>query len=258
MGNKITALLFLSMVLLFSGACTNDELTPYYKEQTPAKAVIRGYSALADSLQIKADGKIIKFGTKDAFTKKVSIDYDFVFYEEGVKNIEISNKVTKEIIHTYKLTKQNTVDTLSFFVRPNLYVDEVLSEKPGVVTKTGNTGFKFIFPTMNQYSKSGYNGKLDGIMRKVTGEVLGVAKNIGNSGYSDFIEVEASLPPIIRMELVKSGTTESYIKDKKVNVTMLMLANKSGLIVLDEKKNADGAFSNVEGTLNMVDYFDFK
>jgi hypothetical protein len=37
-----------------------------------------------------------------------------------------------------------------------------------------------------------------------------------------------------------------------------MSNNKSKLIVLDEKADANGAFSSVDGSLNLVDYFVFK
>jgi hypothetical protein len=39
---------------------------------------------------------------------------------------------------------------------------------------------------------------------------------------------------------------------------MTMTINKSKLIVLEEKRDANGAFSGVDGTLNLTDYFVFK
>ena len=59
------------------------------------------------------------------------------------------------------------------------------------------------------------------------------------------------------MELVKHGTTESYIAGKQVFVVMLMTKDKSRLIVLDEKKADNGQFSGIDATLNLVDFFDF-
>jgi hypothetical protein len=180
-----------------------------------------------------------------------------VIYENEPKNVVITNKRSKETLHSYQITGEKDIDTISFYTKKDLWVDNVLSTKPGVLTKTGNAGFKFIFPTLNRYSASGYNGKLDGIMRKLDGETVGIVKNIGKEEYSSFVEFPASLPPIIKMELVKHGTTESYIAGKQIFVVMLMTKDKSRLIVLDEKKADNGQFSGIDASLNLVDFFDF-
>jgi hypothetical protein len=257
MKNKIVKALLFLIAILFLGSCANDELVPYYQEQKPGKLVIRGYNARADSIQIAVNGKVIKIENKNAFVKKIVKDYDFVIYENEPKNVVITNKRTKEILHSYQITSEKDIDTISFYTKKDLWVDNVLSTKPGVLTKTGNAGFKFIFPTLNRYSTSGYNGKLDGILRKLDGETVGIAKNIGIDQYSSFVEFPASLPPIIKMELVKHGTTESYIFGKQVFVVMLMTKDKSRLIVLDEKKADNGQFSGIDASLNLVDFFDF-
>ncbi|QOG00693.1 hypothetical protein [Flavobacterium sp. MDT1-60] len=257
MKNKIVKILFPLMALLFLGSCANDELVPYYQQQEPGKLVIRGYNARRDSIQIAVDGKVIKIGKQDAFVKNIVKDYDFVIYENKPKNVVITNKRTKEILHSYQIGNEKDIDTISFYTKKDLWVDKVLSTKPGLLTSTGNAGFKFIFPTVNRYSASGYSGNLDGIIRKLSGETIAVAKNIGKDQYSSFVEFPASLPPVIKMELVKHGTTESYIAGKQVFVTMLMTKNKSRLIVLDEKKADNGQFSGIDATLNLVDFFSF-
>lgn len=257
MKNKIVKTLFSLVVLLLLGSCANDELVPYYQEQKPGKLVIRGYNARADSIQIAVDGKVIKIENKNAFVKNIVKDYDFVIYENKPTNVVITNKRTKEILHSYQIRNEKDSDTISFYTKKDLWVDNVLSTKPGVLTQTGNAGFKFIFPTLNRYSASGYNGNLDGIIRKLDGETIAVAKNIGKEQYSSFVEFPASLPPIIKMELVKHGTTESYIAGKQVFAIMLMTKNKSGLIVLDEKKSDNGQFSGIDASLNLVNFFEF-
>ncbi|KUJ61236.1 hypothetical protein AR687_13675 [Flavobacteriaceae bacterium CRH] len=257
MENKIVKALFFIMALLLLGSCANDELVPYYQQQKPGKLVIIGYNARADSIQIAVNGKVIKIGNKNAFVKNIVKDYDFVIYENEPNNVVITNKRSKEILHSYQITSEKDIDTISFYTKKDLWVDNVLSTKPGVLTKPGNAGFKFIFPTINRYSASGYDGKLDGIMRKLDGETVGIAKNIGKDEYSSFVEFPASLPPIIKMELVKQGTTESYIAGKQVFVIMLMTKDKSGLIMLEEKQTTDGKFSSVDGSLNITDFFDF-
>ncbi|OUL63253.1 hypothetical protein [Flavobacterium sp. AJR] len=262
MKNTVTRALFFTITMAFFGSCANDELTPYYSNETnqPGKVVIVGYSALADSIQITANGKLIEIGKdkKTAFAKKIEKEYEFVYYGNSEKTFEFTNKVTKELLRTYRFNSKTPIDTLSFFAKENIWIDKITSIKPGVLSKPSNSGFKFIFPSKNKYSNSGYDGKLDGIIRKINGQVLGVVENIDKDKFSSFIEFPFSSPPTIIMELVKHGTTESYITGKKVTVMMTMSVNKSRLIVLDEKKDASGAFSGVEGTLNLVDFFTFK
>lgn len=257
MKTKIVPILLFSIVLLLCQACINEDMVPYYEEQQPGKVVIQGYNAQKDSIQIAVDGKILVEGKTNGYIKKVTKNYEFVFYSNKTKLVEITNKVSKQLLQSYQLTTAKPIDTISFYTKEDLWINNVLATKPGKITQTGNAGFKFIFPTFNKYSASGYTGKLDGIMRKVNGEVLGVVKNIGKDTYSDFIEFPSSLPPIIRMELVKHNTTESYINGRQVITVMLMLPNKSGLIVLDERKDANGKFQNVDASLNLVDFFDF-
>lgn len=257
MKTKISKILLFSIVLILFQACVNEDMVPYYEKQQPGKVVIRGYNAQKDSIQIAVDGKILKDGKIDAYIKKISKDHEFVFYGDKTKVVEITNKISKKLISSYALTTAKPIDTISFYTKEELLIENVLATKPGKITKTGNAGFKFIFPTLNKYSASGYTGKLDGIMRKVNGEIVGTVKNIGKDTHSDFIEFPASLPPIIRMELVKHNTTESYINGKQVITIMLMTANKSRLVVLDERKDENGKFLNVDASLNLVDYFDF-
>lgn len=257
MKTKIVPILLFSIVLILCQACINEDMVPYYEKQQPGKVVIRGYNAQKDSIQIAVDGKILKEAKIDAYIKKIAKDHEFVFYSDKAKVVEITNKVSKQLLYSYKLTTAKPIDTISFYTKEDLWIENVLSAKPGKITQAGYAGFKFIFPTLNKYSASGYTGKLDGIMRKVNGEVVGVVKNIGKDAYSDFIEFPSSLPPIIRMELVKHNTTESYINGRQVITVMLMLPNKSRLIVLDERKDQSGKFLNVDASLNLVDYFDF-
>ncbi|WP_228526569.1 MULTISPECIES: hypothetical protein [unclassified Flavobacterium] len=262
MKNILTSVLIFSLITTLFTSCTNDNLVPYYGAETnqPGKITINGYSAVSDSLQLTINGKVILIGNdkKTAFVKKIDKDYDFVYFGDEGKTVEITNKVTKEILHTYHFTAEKPKDTLSFFAKENLWIDKVSSIRLGVLTKTGNSGYKFIFPNQNKYSKSGYEGNLDGILRKVNGQVLGTIENINKDKFGNFIEFPFSSPPTILMELVKHGTTESYIPGQKITVIMTMTNNKSKLIVLEEKSDANGVFTGVDGTLNLTDYFVFK
>lgn len=262
MKNILTTVLIFSISLAFFASCANDDLTSLYgnEKNQPGKVVIIGYSALNDSIQITVNGKPVEIGKekRTAFVKKVEKDYEFVYHGDEEKIFEFTNKTTKELLRTYHFSAKKVKDTLSFFAKENIWLDNVVSLKPGVLKQTGYNGYKFIFPTLNLYSKTGYNGKLDGIIRKLNGQLLGVVENISKDQYSAFIEFPFSSPPTIIMELVKHGTTESYVPEKKITLNMTMSVNKSKLIILEEKKDANGAFAGVDGTLNLTDYFVFK
>jgi uncharacterized protein YcfL len=253
---KVVILFFIATFLLTS--CANDELIPFYQEQKAGKIVIRGYNALQDSIQISVNNKIVVADKKhDAFMKKIEKDYEFVFYDNEVKTVNITNKKTKQLIYSKSFTTQKSVDTLSFYVKENLLVSDFLSNKPGTLSAPGLTGYRFIFPGINQYSKSGYNGPIDAIIRKINGEVVGISKNIDKNKAGSFVEFTFSLPPIIEVELVKHGTSESYVPGKRIAFRTVMQKNKSALIVLEEKANEDNTFARVEGFLNLADYFSF-
>lgn len=247
---------FSLLAFLFMG-CANEDMAPLYGQQEAGKVVIRSYSALEDSLQVIADGKILEIGTQTAFTGRIATDYEFVFYDNKAEHLDIINKTTGETLKSYSFTPDTPIDTLSFYTMEGMWIENVLDNKPGVLSATGRVGYRFIFPTMNRYSNSGYNGTVDAIIKKTNGQLLGVVENIGKDNFSSFIEFAYAPPPILNVELVKHGTTESYVTGQQVIVQMVMQNNKSRLIVLDEKVNESGVFAGVNGTLNLADYFDF-
>lgn len=244
------------LAFLLSG-CINEDLVPLYGEQQAGKVVIRSYNALEDSLQVRAGGKILEIGTRNAFTGKIVTDYEFVFYENKIEKIDILNKTTGETLKSYNFTASMPTDTLSFYTADGIWIDNVLNNKPGVLTATGRVGYRFIFPTLNRYSNSGYNGTVDALIKKINGQLLGVVENIPQDKFSAFIELAYAPSPILNIELVKHGTTESYVAGQQVVVQMVMQNNKSRLIVLNEKVNESGAFGGVSGTINLADHFDF-
>ncbi|MFC0077714.1 hypothetical protein ACFFLS_11735 [Flavobacterium procerum] len=262
MKNLLPRLYFFSILITLVISCSSDELLPFYSDETnqPGRVTINGYSALSDSLQISVNDKIIQINKdkKTAFVKKIEKEYDFVYFGSKEKTFSIINKTTKEVLHTYQFNAQKVKDTISFFAKENLWIDNISRIKIGVLSKPGNSGYRFIFPNQNVYSKSGYTGDIDGIIRKINGQVLGTVENINKDKFSPFIEFPFSSPPTILMELVKHGTTESYVPGQKIIVIMTMSINKSKLIVLEEKADTNGAFSGVDGTLNLTDYFVFK
>jgi hypothetical protein len=250
-------ILFAVLTILFI-ACTNENLTPLYGEQHPGKVVIKSYGAIEkDSLQFVVNGAVKKIGKKDTFIKKIVENYEFVFYDNQIENIEVVSKASGKTLKTYSYTEDKPVDTLSFYYNDGIWLDNVVSNKPGKLTTTNHTGYRFVFPTMNRYSNSGYNGAIDAIIRNYGGQVVGVAENITKDRYSNFVEFLYSTPSVLNVELVKHGTKESYITGKPIIIQIGMQRNKSKIIVLDEKADANGVFSKVEGTINLVDHFDF-
>lgn len=262
MKNRIAKVFFFSVTMVVFGACASDDLTPFYDQriQEPGKVVIQGYNAMNDSVQIAVNGKFVEIGkdkNNTAFVKKIEKNYEFVFYENEVKTFIITNKTTKKVLGTYEFTTAQPSSSLYFYVNNDVWIDNT-DVKPGTLSQTGYAGFKFIFPSINKYSNSGYTGLLDGIIRKNNGQVLGIVENINKSTPSAFIEFPYSTPTGIKMELVKHGTTESYIPGQKVIVSLTMTNNKSKYILLEEKQDVNGVFSGVEGVINLVDYFSFN
>lgn len=254
-GKKIV--LFAVLTILFI-ACTNENLTPLYGEQQPGKVVIKSYDAMEkDSVQFIINGVIKKTGKKDAFIKKIVDNYEFVFYDNKTENIEVVNKASGKILKTYSYTVDKPIDTLSFYYNEGIWLDNVVKNKPGKLSNTNNTGYRFVFPTMNRYSNSGYDGPIDVIIRNYGGQVVGLAENITKDRFSNYVEFAYSTPSVLNIELVKHGTNESYIAGKKIIIQIGMQKNKSKIIVLDEKADTSGAFNKVEGTINLVDLFDF-
>ncbi|WP_166922414.1 hypothetical protein [Flavobacterium poyangense] len=252
---KAVFLFFITSLLI--SACSNDELVPLYQEQKAGKVVIRAYNGLQDSIQVSLNGKFLVVDKRNAFLKKTESNYEFVFYGQSTKTVTISNKKTKKILHSYTFTTAKPLDTLSFYTKENIWIENILSNKPGTLSTSGRVGYKFIFPSVNQYSKSGYSGALDLILRKTNGQQIGRIENIKKDRFSTFFEFPFSSPPIVNAELVKHGTDESYIPGKKVIFQMVIQNNKSKLIVLEEKADASGVFSGVEGIINLTDYFSF-
>lgn len=257
MKNTVKSAVVLIIPVLLFAACVNEDLVPVYQEQKAGKIVIRGYNALQDSIQISINGKLLVMDKKDAFVKKIVNDHEFVFYNNEVKTIEITNKLSNEVLNSYSFTISKPIDTLSFYASKNIYISRVLSYKPGVLTATGLVGYRFIFPTFNKYSNSGYTGSVDAIIKKTNGQIIGTAENINKDGFNSFLEFAYSAPPIINVELVKHGTTESYVPGMQVKFQMSIQNNKSKLIVLDEKANEAGIFTGVDGNTNLADYFTF-
>lgn len=244
------------MAIFFSG-CSDDDLTLQFPEGIEGRITVTGYSALTDSLQIRANGELIEFNGHDTFKGEISGNYSFVYYTNaGPENIEILNKATGEVIRSYNFTSEVPVDTLSFYANNGIYIDDVLSFQPGTLSTTGRTGYRFIFPTLNRYSNSGYEGALDAIIKRTNGQIVGISENITKENFSSFVEFDFAPPPILNVELVKHGTTDSYTS-QPVIVQMVMQNNRTRLIVLDEKADENGTFAGVEGTINLVDYFDF-
>lgn len=249
-------IIFIASSLLFI-KCTTNSLKLQNEPQSPGEIIIRGY-AQTDSLQIKANGENLMIDEEINFINSIEIDYQFVYFNFQPEILEVQFQETGEIIQTYEYSSEQLTDTLSFFYKPGLFIEDVLSFKPGTLSQSGYTGYRFIFPNMNAFSNSGYEGDLDGIIRKITGQELGIVENIGKENFSTFLEFPFGPPPILNMELVKHGTTESYIAGETVKVQLVMRNNKSSLIVLEEVADENGNLLEVKGQINLTDFFDYE
>lgn len=258
MENTVKKMILFAVLTVLFVSCTNENLTPIYGEQQPGKVVIKSYDAMEkDSVQLVVNGVVKKIGKNTAFIKKIVDNYEFVFYEKKVENIEVFNKTTGKIIGNYSFKTDKPIDTLSFYYNDGIWLDKVIANKPGKLTTTNHTGYRFVFPTMNRFSNSGYNGAIDAIIRNYGGQVVGVAENITKERYSNYVEFLYSTPSVLNVELVKHGTKESYITGKPIIIQIGMQRNKSKIIVLDEKADANGVFTKVEGIINLPDLFDY-
>mgnify|MGYP006168515791 CR=1 FL=1 len=249
---KLSMVLFLSP-LLFS---CEETLIPQDQPQAPGSVFISAY-VQTDSIRIMANGDNLIIDDQEIFSNRITKDYKYVYYNHQSETIEIINNETQDIMRKYEFTEENSADTLSFFYKPGIWIEDVLSSKPGTLNQSGYTGYRFIFPNMNRYSNSGYEGPLDGIISKITGQQLGIVENIDKETFSTFLEFPYTMPPIIKMRLVKHGTTESYISGQTIEVQMVMQNNKSCLIVLEETVDSNGNFSGVNGTIDLTNYFDY-
>lgn len=249
-------IIFIGSSLLFI-KCTTNSLKPQNEPQSPGEIIIRGY-AQSDSLQIKANNENLMIDEEINFINSIEIKYQFVYYNFQPEILQVQLQETGETIKSQEYSSEQLTDTLSFFYKPGLFIEDVLSFKPGTLSQSGYTGYRFVFPNMNAFSNSGYEGDLDGIIRKITGQELGIVENIGKENFSAFLEFPFGPPPILSMELVKHGTTESYIAGETVKVQFVMQNNKSNLIVLEEVANESGDFLKVQGQINLVDLFDYE
>jgi hypothetical protein len=242
------------IICLFS-ACTN-ELIPLYENESEGKVIIQAYS-VDDSLQIRANGKNLNINDNTDFIREIKNTYQFVLLDGESRQLDIIRKSDSMVLKSYTFTPENAVDTISFFCKEDLWIDNPLSFAPGKLSSTANCGYRFIFPNMNRYSQSGYKGQIDGIIRSITGQQLAIVENIGQETFSSFAEFSYVTPPILKMELVKHGTTESYIPGRKVFVDMSIQKGKLKLIVLEETAGEDGLFSKVTGSIDLTVYFSY-
>ena len=254
--NILVRAVFFTMTVLFFSSCEDHELLPYYPTQEIGEITIIGYAA--DSININANGEPLLFEEKDVFIKDITEFYDFISYDNEDEVLDIKDYQAGEIVHTYRYTNAAPIDTISFFYKKDYFIDKVLSYKKGTLSQTGRTGYKFIFPNMGQYSGSIYEGTLDGIIRSINGQILGVVQNIKKDDFSLFVEFPFGPPPVVRMELVKHGTNAPYIEGQQILVEMVMQNNKSKMIVLEETLDESNTFKGVTGSIDLTQYFDFQ
>ncbi|MGA9650485.1 hypothetical protein [Pedobacter sp.] len=231
----------------------------------PGKMSIQGYVLSdTDSVRVSANDKDIEVNKKTIFTKKLETSYQFVSYFNNPtqKSFKVINNRTQEVMITEDLDFSDPTaqlqDTISFFYKsPSILIKDVYKDKPGKLTSNNHTGFRFMFPNMNYYSKSDYTGTVDAILTKFpSGELIARVENIGKERFSEYIEFLYYSPPIMRLQLVKHGTTESYLNSGvAVTVDISLQTGKSKLIIIEEKTDANGIFNGINASLDLRTYF---
>lgn len=264
MHKNVVLKISLNVFIVLSIVACQSDLEPQIHDDTAGIIHIQGY--VTDTVQIKIGDELLEYKSDDTkFIKSIDLDYKFVYKKDETKQVDLLSYETENNIESYSFTanvatieSHTTSDTIVFFYTPGVFMKNVYDVAPGTLSQSGYVGYKFMFPTMNTFSNSGYEGALDGIITNyITKAELGVVENINTDVFSDFIEFPYGSPNIISVALVKHGTTESYIENQPVVLQMVMKKNKSRLIVLNEEEDEDGVFL-VTGNMDLASYFDYK
>jgi hypothetical protein len=266
MKQTILTLLCIAAITLFYGC--DESLDPQENYFGLAGEItINAYVWQGDSVQIDLNGENMAVNNQTVLTRSIETAYEFVNYygrDNEPKNFTVLDNKTLEVLQSYSYSFNNhegsPVDTFSFFYKsPGIWLDDVLSYQPGTLSQPDYTGYRFIFPNMNAYSNSGYTGTLDAIVKRYpTNQLIDTLENIGTATFSDFIEFPYASPPLIRVELVKHGTGESYLPGgTAVMVDMAIQSGKSMLFVLEETADENGNYAGVWATIDLTAYFDY-
>ncbi len=264
MSKKSVLKISLSLALLFGVIACQSDLEPQDHSDVAGTFVIKGYAT--DTVYLKVGDMFLENREETKFIKEIDLEYKFVYQNGEAQSIDVLSNESGEEIITYSFTAEAptldnyiTRNTIAFLYTPDFLMKNVYNFEPGELSASGNVGYKFMFPAMNKISNSGYIGALDGIITNyVTKEQLAVVENITTDNFSDFVEFPYSSPNIIEMELVKHGTTESYVEGETIIVQMIMKKSKSRLIVLNETSDSNEAKGfRVTGNMDLTSYFDY-
>lgn len=266
--------LFISIGILLSFAlvgCNNALEVQETNFGLVGEISIQGYvlSNNADSVRIKINNKILEINEDSVFTKSIQNEYEFVNYYDKVipRNIQVISHLSEEVLEEKEFIYNNAavseiLDTVSFFYKaPSIFISDVYKDRPGKLTANNYMGYRFRFPNMNYYSKSGYDGTLDAVITTFLGVPLATAENINPETFSAYVEFDTSLaiPPLLNLEIVKHGTAESYLSDgSPIKIVLPVESGKSKLVLLEETVDASGNFTGVSASTDLRNYFNYN
>ncbi len=261
---SITACILVGLVLFQS--CEKDLEENEYNFGFEGTIFFNSYAVKGDTLQVVVNDSVYS----TTFSLLKSFEYGFVKYYGVEKDLKVSivNQNTLDTVHTYNFSfvddeGQVAIDTTSFYYKSNgTFIDNAMDIEAGTLSdSSNNVGLWFIFPNMNYYSHSSYEGTVDVIIADwLTGEAIDTAENVGADAFGDFVEFSYSsaiLAGLVNLQIVKHGTGESYLDDGS-DVTIekwQTIQATSKLIVLEESADDNGSFEGLEANIDLATVF---
>lgn len=245
-------------------SCEKDLLTPQDELQSPGEVIIKGY-AQTDTLYIVGGGTdTLEVNGNKKLIGGIEANHRFVYFNRTSEHVSIIKK-TGEGLKSYDLGPGQKSEIFSFFHKPGIWLDDVLEAQPGTLSQENHAGLKLIFPNMNTHSNSGYQGGVDAVLSRFpSGEHIATIENVGDKSFSSFVEFAFSIDPgspvipVITLELVKHGTTESYLPGNEPLTTLISIQpGDSKLVLIEEGVDLTGAFDGIHAFVDLTQLFDY-
>ncbi len=252
------------VVMLIFHSCEDSLTNHVYYFGFIGTITFTTYAAEGDTLQI-----VYNDSAYATYTMKNSLEYDFIKYYEKESDLDfyIINKSTTDTIHTYSFSfidddDQSADGIVSFYYKSNgIFIDSTSFISAGVLSDTKNDfGVRFMFPNMNYYSNSSYEGTVDVIISdNGTGDEIDTVEDVSTDAFSDFVEFpySSATSGLVDLQIVKHGTSESYLDDGSdvIIEAWKITQAASKLFLIEETADDNGNFSGVESTLSLTTIF---
>lgn len=249
---------------LYLTSCNNDSLIPQDELQSPGEVAIRGYTQTDTLYIVGGMTDTLEVNSNKKFIGDIETSYQFVYYNRASENVSIVSQ-TGEVLKSYNFGSEQETGAFSFFYKPGIWIDNVLNVEPGTLSEENHAGLKLLFPNINIYSDSGYTGTVDAILSRFpSGEHIATIEDVGSENFSSFIEFPIStypgapVIPVITLELVKHGTTESYLPGNESLTTLVSIEpGDSQLLIIEEGVDQTGQFDGIHAFVDLTRIFDY-